>query len=239
MHPQPQETPFPVRLRQMRDAGVAFAMFPALTIMLFLRTRLGFRVLSLGALFGTAFFLYVLNGIGNFHIALPLVGRFGAARPSESLRDFALLFLALGLWERRKRWKELLEGARWHTRSRGISRLEFLPIRTEWVYRYIDPAVAFTAGLCIKKAGFSGLGLWIMFGAICLRWVEEYSRDRQLELDLDSLDTLLESDVAGATVAHFEGESKSRSLRDTGGIPTGADAALSEAIAPRKAGVRP
>jgi hypothetical protein len=192
-------------------------------------------VLTLGSLFGTAFFLYVMNGIGNFHIALPFVS-VGASHPTESLSNFALLFLALGLWQRRRAWRDLLGGVRWHTRSHGVSRLEaFLPIRTDWVQRYADPCAAFLVGMCLNKAGFSGLGVWIMFSAVCLRWVEEYSRDRQLEADLDSIDALLESEVAGETAAHFEGENKpARSVSETGGIPTGADAGLEAVIARRK-----
>ncbi len=48
--------------------------------------------------------------------------------------------------------------------------------------------------------------------------------------------SLIEAQAQSETAAHFEGHGniKARSLRDTGGIPTGADASLEAPIAKRK-----
>ncbi len=224
--------------RRWREVATGLARFPALTLIIFMRMRCGFRLLSYASLFGTAFFLFLLNGIGNLHVAIPLAGRFGATNSTESLRNFALLFLALGLWQRHLRWRELLSGVLWHTRSRGVSYFEFLPLRLDWVYRFVDPILAFLGGMCIRKLGYNGLGLWIMFSALCLRIVEDYAHEKSLERECDIHDSLVENEVMAETAAHFAGQNnadvKVRSLKDTGGIPTGADATLEAQIAKRK-----
>jgi hypothetical protein len=225
-------------LTQWRLLAVGLASFPALTLMVFMRRKVGYRQLTLGALFGMALLLYVLNAIGNFHIGLPMVGNIGASSQSESLKYFALVFLLVGLWKRRLRWRGLLSGERWHTFSRGISYFEFLGIRLDKVYRFVDPGVGFLSGLVLQKLGITGLGLWVSFAAVCWVAVEGYSHERQLDNELTLMDTWLESEMHGHTVEHFEGQAEgqgsSRSLADTGGISTGADAALSAEIFRRR-----
>ena len=106
--------------------------------------------------------IYVMGVIGNFHISIPLAGRIGAAHTSDSLKIFALVFLAVGLWQRHKRWRELLGGVAWHTLSFRVSYLEFLPIRLDRVYSIVDPACAFLVGLILRNSTFlaSGSGSW-------------------------------------------------------------------------------
>jgi len=229
------------RFRQYHAVAVAAGLAAARTTFIFHRQDVGYRILSPGAIGGTMLFLYGVQAIGNFHIAIPMVGRIGAAQPSEILGDFALAFGSVALWQRRKRWKELRDGKRSHTRSLGISLLEFLPMRKDLIYRFVDPAVTVVAGLCIHKLGFAGLGYWVVLSGLGLHIVEQFRWGRQLEADLDTLDSQIESEVAAETAAHFEGESTGRSLRDTAGIPTGADDGLQAVIARRKksAEVRP
>ncbi len=238
---QPENLRITERFRQYHAAAVAAALAAARTTLVFHRQDVGYRILSPGAIGGTMLFLYGVQAIGNLHIAIPMVGRFGATHPSEILGDFALAFGSVAFWQRRKRWNELRDGKRSHTRSLGISRFEFLPMRKDLIYRFVDPVVTILTGLCIHKFGFAGLGDWVVVSGLSLHIVEQFRWGRQLEADLDTLDSQIESEVAAETAAHFEGESTGRSLRDTAGIPTGADDGLQAVIARRKkaAEVRP
>jgi hypothetical protein len=240
MGQKPQQQPIDSGIftsyRQWRDGITGLATLPARTVMLPLRKEMGYRQLTLGALVGTTCVLCGLNAIGNWHVSVPLLGNIGAAHQSESLRNYGLAFLGYGLWQRHRRWRDLLAGKLWHTRSRGVSYFEFLPIRQDLIYRNIDPAVSFLAGCVLRKVGFSRLGLWVIFSSVCWRLVEERVHEISLDRDLDVVDSLAESKVQAEAVAHFEGqgEVKARSLADTGGIPTGADAGLEAQIAKRR-----
>jgi hypothetical protein len=242
MQQQKQQSQFDLdpftNLRQWRDAIIGLATFPALTLMVFMRQRVGFEKLSTGSLFGMAFMLYVLNAIGNFHISIPVAGTIGAQRETVSLAVFAGAFLIAGLWQRHLRWKDLLRGELWHTFTNGISYFEFLPIRLDLVYRVADPLIGLLAGLVMRHLGFGGLGLWVMWSALCLRLVEERLYEMRLREELDRHNGIVEARVQADSMTHWEGHGKepprARSLRETGGIPTGTDASLEAQIAKRK-----
>ena len=231
---KPENLPITQRVRQYQAVAVAAGLAAARTTIVFHRQEIGYRILSPAAIGGTMLFLYGVQAIGNFHVAIPMVGRIGSAHPSEILGDFALAFGSVSSWQRRKRWNELLDGKRSHTRSLGISLFEFLPMRKDLIYRFVDPAVTVVAGLCIHKLGLSALGYWVVLSGLGLHVVEQFRWGRQLEADLDTLDSQIESEVAAETAAHFEGEGTGRSLRDSAGIPTGADDGLQAVIARRK-----
>ena len=224
--------------RRWRDVATGISSLCSLPVRLPLRKDTGYRELSLGRLVGITGLLWGLNEIGNWHVGVPLIGNIGAAQHTESLRNFGFGFLGYGLWERHRRWKDLLAGKLWHTRSRGVSRCEFLMpmIRRDLIYRNIDPAVGFVSGLMLRKLSFSGLGLFVMFSSVCWRLLEERAHEIGLDTDLDVVDGLVESKVQGETLAYFEGqgEVKARSLSETGGIATGVDANLEAQIARRK-----
>jgi hypothetical protein len=228
----------PAKVKEWHDTGLALAMLMALPLIVIMRKKPGFRRLSLGALFSVFAGLLTLNAIGNFHFALPFIGNIGATSQSESLKYFGFAILGLGLFKRHQMWKATLQGERWHTYSSGISFFEWLGLRMDLIYRFVDPAVALIAGLVLRKLGFSGLGLFVVISALCLCMVEENARKKQLEIDLDTVDSLLDAEMQARTVAHFDEqhteEVKPRSLRETGGIPTAADAGLEAEIARRK-----
>jgi hypothetical protein len=113
-----------------------------------------------------------------------------------------------------------------------------LPLRLDFVYRKIDPLIAFLAGLALRNLGFGALGLCLMISAIALFIVEEHSFQRQMERDLDTLDSLIEAQQRKVVVEHFEKTGKPRpqpkSVRETGGISTGVDAEILEHVERRK-----
>lgn len=236
---RPQEAPLPTRIKQWRDGITALAYFVAITITPPLRSKQGFNVLQPGAAFVMTGIMLAFNALLNFSIALPFIGRLGAHETSDALKIYALFYLGYVLWNRRIRWKALRTGERWHSYSSGISRLEsVLSIRPDLVSRFADPIAAFLGGMFAKKLGLVSLGAWFEIGAVCLYIVENYAHERAVERDLAVLDALIESEVAGATAAHFEGQGdgpvRARSVRDTHGIQTGPDPELEAVIARRR-----
>ena len=218
------------------ETGIGLAVHGALPLMVFMRNKTGYRWLAPGRIFGVAFFLFAWNALANFHLALPFIGNIGATHETRSLGYIAWAFLIYGLWQRRQRLIELRRGGRWHTFSPGISHLEFLGLRPDLIYRFVDPGVAFLAGLVLHKLGFGALGLWLCFSAACLFAVGSHLYEKQLNHDLNSLDTSLEAELQAKVMEHFEGggETTPHSLKETGGIPTGADAGIEAEIAKRK-----
>jgi hypothetical protein len=195
------------------------SLFPAITVMVFIRRKLGFRMMK-------PTWLVVLTII---MLLIPVL--FSAvAQPFGFLMViYALSMLGLGLFQRWQRWKELCNGERWHTFSPGISYLETLPLPPFFkshrrVNRFLDPALVAIVALLVGLLLSHGLGIWLMFSALFLCVYEQNLYDKQLANDLDTLDGLVAAEVQAETVKHFDGkqpEEQQRSLEETAGIPTG------------------
>ncbi len=213
--------------------------FPALTVLVFLRRRVGYRTLKPLRLFIVASLLCYL---GNPQAQLFNLGeRLIPIDVSTPLSIFGTLVLIVGLVQRWLRWREIRKGVMWHTYSRGVSYFEFLPLRIDYIYRYVDPAAAFVAGVLIAQVPWCrGLGTWIVLSSFGLFLLEQYLHDKQLAHDLDILDSLFISEVQSQVVQHFtggagEGAAGQRtSLADTAGIPTGVAADIAAQIERRR-----
>ena len=79
-----------------------------------------------------------------------------------------------------------------------------------------------------------------MGSAICWAIVEERVREISIEHGLDVSDSLVEARVQAETAEHFEGqgETRARSLSETGGIAAGIDTNLEAQIIRRKEAAR-
>src|SRR5580692_3901232 len=177
-----------------------FSLFPAITVMVFIRRKLGFRMMK-------PTWLIVLAIVMLF---IPFA--FSAiAQPFGFLMViYALALLGLGLFQRWQRWQELCNGERWHTFSPGISYLETLPLppffkshrRTN---RFLDPAAVAIVALVVGFLLSHGLGVWLLFSAFFLYVYEQNLYEKQLNHDLDTLDGLFAAEVQAEVVKHFEG----------------------------------
>lgn len=91
---------------QLNIAG-KIAQFPALTVMVFLRRRLGYRQVSPGRVWFLTVLLLtgamITSSVGD----KPGGGKF--------LAIFALAMFALGMLERYRRKRELMDGKKWHS----------------------------------------------------------------------------------------------------------------------------
>jgi hypothetical protein len=223
---QPQQH---TTLAEKVETTAALALFPAMTIMVFLRRKLGYRFLDPMKILGMALVLWVLSAFsavsGNIASALPLT-------------LFAVIFLIVGYAQRRTRWWDIRYGVSWHSYSRGISwfsYIPFWPLSETSVKRFIDPAAAAIVGVILAFI-FPWLGYYIVFSAVCLFIFEAADYERSINRMLDQLDNLVESEVVSGNVAYYagEGQAAQRPLEETAGIPTGTDPDLAAAIERRK-----
>ena len=131
------------------------AIFPALTVMIFLRRDIGFRLLKPNWLLVLAIIM----------IGVALVLPAAAAPFGPALIIYALAMLGWGSYQRWQRWKDITQGVRWHTYSPGISYLEKIP----WpafmqshrrINRIVDPLAVCIVGVVALVISHL-LGLWI------------------------------------------------------------------------------
>jgi hypothetical protein len=197
------------------------AVFPAITIMVFMRRKVGFRMLKPSRLIGMAFFIWFIGGISSL---IPF------SKPTGIIYEkFPWLLLAAGFGQRYFRWRDLCNGVRWHTYSPGVSYFELLPLPAflrahRRIYRFLDPAACFIFSMFFGVMFSRPLARWIAFSSFALFIFEQTLFDKQLDRDLDILDGLVAAEVQTETVEHFAGpqpEERQRTLEDTAGIPTG------------------
>jgi hypothetical protein len=214
------------------------SLFPAITVMVILRRRLGFRMMKPTWLVVMAVIMLVAS------VAAPsFMHPFAFAMPI-----YAIVMLGLGLWHRRQRWNELCRGERWHTYSPGVSYFESLPLppvlrSDRRINRWLDPAAVLVVGALVAALLSQGLGVWIMLSAFFLYVFENDIYEKQLNQDLDTLDGLFASEVQSEVVERFAGgkvaDAIPQPLEETGGIPTGLAPDIAKQVAVRRAKRKP
>lgn len=210
----------------------ALALFPAITVMVFIRHKLGFRMMKPIWLVIMTTIILVMSAVAG-----------GVAKPFASLFViYALTMLGLGLYQRYLRWGDLAKGERWHTYSPGVSYLEMLPIPPFFlikrrVYRFLDPLACALIGLLLALLSHA-LGAWVLFSSLALYIYEQALYERMLEQDLDILDGLVAAEVQSEVAQHYEGpqsDEKQMQLEQTAGIPTGVAPDIHRQVELRKA----
>ena len=212
------------------------SILPAITIMVFMRRKVGFRMLKPSWLIGMACFLWFIDGVcnTNFLILSPCGPIFS---------DFPWVMLAAGFFQRFLRWRDLCNGKRWHTFSPGISYFELLPLPRflkahRRIYRFIDPLACFIFSMYFGMYFSSPLARWFALSSFALFIYEQALFERQLDRDLDILDGLVAAEVQTETVEHFAGpqpDEDRRTLEETAGIPTGVAYDIHRQIETRRA----
>ncbi len=205
-------------------------LLPALTIMVFLRRKVGYRFLDLMKIQIMVVLLWALSVFS---------GATGGPAAGAIVFLFALAVLIAAYVERGARWREIKRGVAWHSYSRGVSWFSaFLPLRETTVRRFIDPLTALIIGIVFFML-FRWFGLYIIFCAVCLFLFETIDYQKQIDRMLDQLDNLIESEVVAENTEYFQsggaGAAKERPIAQTAGIPTGTDPDLAAAIERRRA----
>jgi len=191
--------------------------FPALTVMVFLRRDLGYRLLNPLALMAVTGFLSLISI---------------SAQPDNAdnqpvfLLLFAVMAFIVGMSQRLKRWQELNRGVRQHSYYIGTSCFEtirWLPMfcrRNRRTARFIDPFVCIIIGAALFPVS-RFLAMWLIFSGICLRSFEYVIHQRERNRNLDMIDSLIISEAQGETVERFEEPPGAESQQPDPGIPTG------------------
>ena len=199
--------------------------FSALTLAVFIRTGIGYRLLNPLA-------LIAVNGV-LFVIAILATPNNEAVRPTD-LALFAVLSLCAGFYQRSRRWLELHRGIRQHSYFVGNSRLEFrwLPAwlhRGRLIPRFIDPIVCALIGVALLPYSRL-LAIWLIVAAFGLRGLEDAIYRRDLNRELDLVDDLIASEQQVSTVEHYEQQAPVKKQQPTTGVSTGVGADIRDKI---------
>jgi hypothetical protein len=190
--------------------------FPALTLIVFFRRDLGYRLVSPLRLFVTNGILFVVGVLaqpGNEE-----------ARPI-CLAIFAAISFTCGMVQKAMRMFEMGKGPRQHSYYIGTSPLNFhwLPaslLRNRRVERFVDPLICTLIGFACLPLSHALAG-WIIFSALCLRCYEFIVQVRETDAQLDTADSLIEAAQQEATMQKMETVQNPQSHQQEAGIPTG------------------
>src|SRR5579875_3693228 len=165
-------------------------------------------------------------------------GLSGRAPSILLIQVFAWVTLILGLVKRNLRWRAIKRGESWHTYSRGVSILGFLPISDSNLKRWVEPIAIIVIG-ALLAIPFTFFGLYVVVAGLCLFMFEAYDYEMSLNQMLDMLDSLVDSEVMSDSMNYYNQETpvQQRSLEDTAGIPTGISPDIAAAIARKQARV--
>ena len=190
--------------------------YPAMTVMVFLRRDIGYRLLSPVP-------MIVMTGILML-VAAIIPPEKQAAHP-EFLFWFAMLSLFLSSCQRTKRWREFKKGVLQHTYYIGTSPFDYswLPKacrRFRRIPRFADPFFCIFAGLAFLPVSVA-LGFWLMIAGASLRIFEDVVFQKELNRDFDILDSVIISEVHSSTVEKFDDSAPHSPQPSSNSIPTG------------------
>jgi len=209
---------------------------PAYTVMVFMRSRIGLRLLSPLQMLRAAMLLYLYSQLGVFWLH-------GSLFDVRLVEGFGAAFILLAVVHYIRSWRALNRGDKWHSLSSGISHIGSklcLPgflLRNRHVYRTIDPLIVVLVGFCLLKLSMP-FALWLFLSAFSLQSFEQARYLAALTRDIDIADSLTEAEIQQQTVEHFSrGTTKSRRLSPTANaVPSGIGLDITSRIAERKAG---
>lgn len=200
----------------------------ALTVMVVLRDRLGYRIIGPIRLPVMALVMF-------------LVAAFAHRTPNAvALQLFAGLVLVIGLGKKFACWLDLQRGNRRHSFYVGDSVLQFqwLPgwlRRNRRVSRFGDPLVCMASGIALWHIA-PALGSWLFVSGFSLRFVENLVYRQEFQRDLNTLDGLVLSESQAETVERFsEPAPEMLQQQDSAdAVSTGLSPELQNRIAQRK-----
>jgi hypothetical protein len=228
MPPQPQQQQSPT-FRESYAMAKWLMQFPALSVMVFFRHDLGYRLLDPFRVLGITIFLVffgVLAQPGNESAEPIALFYFGGA------------FFILAVAQRIKRWLQFNRAVRQHSFYIGTSPFAFrwLPAfmrRNRRVARFVDPIFCALVGAACYPLSHA-LACWLFFSAFCLRAYEFMIHERDRNLDMDTIDGLINAENQGQTIEQFENVNQPRQHQQPTGIPTGLGDDVREHIRRRK-----
>ena len=190
--------------------------YPAMTVMVFMRRDIGYRLLNPVP-------MIVMTGILAI-VAMMIPPDKPETKP-HYLFWFAVASLFLASCQRTKRWREFKRGILQHSYYIGTSPFDFkwLPFfcrRFRRVARFVDPFFCILVGFGML-AESTALGCWLIIAGTAVRIFEDAVHRKELNRDLDILDSLILSEVHGGTVETFDDSAPHSPQSSSQPIPTG------------------
>jgi len=190
--------------------------YPAMTVMVFLRRDIGYRLLA-------PIPMIVMTGI--LMIVAAIIPPENQGAHPEFLFWFAMLSLFLSSCQRTKRWREFKKGVLQHTYYIGTSPFDYrwLPQfcrRFRRMARFADPFFCIFAGIVLLPES-TALGFWLMIAGAALRIFEDLVFQKELNRDFDILDSVITSEVHSSTVEKFDDSAPHSPQPSSNAIPTG------------------
>src|SRR5260370_29331206 len=105
----------------------------------------------------------------------------------------------------------------------GISWVgKVLPLPDSVLKRYVDPAIVFVFGLLFAFLIQPLTGYYLLAASACMFAWEAYDYERSINMMLDQLDNLVDSEVMSGNIEYYSQPNVAqRPLEETAGIPTG------------------
>jgi hypothetical protein len=201
-------------LAQKAEIMTNIMIYPALTVMVFLRRDLGYRMVNPKWLTGVTLVEIVIAMI--FH---PRIGG------PNALFFFAVTAFAFGMTQRFKRWKEFNRGVKQHSFYIGTSCFESPKLpeflrRNRRIARTADPILCVLVGVYCWRY-FPALGFWLFLSGMCLAGFEGDVHRRDRNQTLDMVDSIIVSEVQSDTIEEFEEAPNATPQEPAPGIPAG------------------
>jgi hypothetical protein len=213
------------RSGEFRGVG-RIALLAALTLMVFIRRGVGWRLLRKSYLVGMCAFLWAFGWASNLSFSL-FSGISSTSDPTMTY--FGLAVLGAGFWQRRIRAQEERGGLRRHDFNCGVTYFDFLPVPDQWTY-LVDGPVAFLAGLLLRyRLGFGVLGLWVCLSALAFVVVGHIARVENEERRRDMGDATIEALQDAEELEHGRNRAQ-REGQPATSIATGMDADIQARI---------
>ena len=191
------------------------ALFPALTLLVILRRKIGFRLVKPTTLLVMAIIM-VMSAL-----FLPLQSK-------KSLIVYAGVMFVAGIVQRRVHWRSIkLRKDERHTRATGISYFDadwMLPIFLDErvVYRFFDPILCFLIGFGLWALKIQALAWWVLIGGMALMIFEQGYYERLLNRVLDIYDGRIEAAIQQEIATDFSKQPKAANKKlKARGLPSG------------------
>ena len=220
-----------LKASELYDIALWVMQYPALTLMVFLRRDLGYRLLNPFKLFTVFGLLAVL--------AILATQESGEGSPTAVLIFCGIGFLN-GIAQRLRRWHETNQGVVRHSYTIGNSPFNFpwLPHffrRNRRMARYADPLFCAAIGI-ILFPHFRGFGLYLVFAAFCLKGFEVQVFMRERNRNLDLVDAILTGESQTHELEQVQSEPIIQPTQSNAGIPTGMGSDVEQNIRQNKQG---
>lgn len=213
MQPSPEGQ---LSLHQKTDLARAIIVLPSLSVIVFLRRRIGFRLLDSGWYVAVAIVVFLISQF-----------TFDASRKFPHAMDwYALAILLFGAFHRAVAWFQFRKGTQPHSYSSGISIMQTrgtrpFVVRHNLINRIFDPLFAAAIGITIREAISAPFGNWLICAAVSLFCYELFIQSNTANRELDTADGLMEVSIQSKSVERFKGTANAATSRADTGIPTG------------------